>query len=64
MQLAHYKLQIALGLMKAEQAKEDLEEGRDFSCTGLFSPLYPSVHICGQNISVNRYCFGERLTAK
>lgn len=35
MQLAHYKLQIALGLMKAEQAIENIEEQRVFGCTRL-----------------------------
>lgn len=35
MQLAHYKLQIALGLMKAEQATEDAKEQREFGSTRL-----------------------------
>lgn len=35
MQLAHCKLQIALGLMKAAQAAEDVEEERDVSSTSL-----------------------------
>lgn len=35
MQLAHFKLQIALGLMKAAQAAEDVEEERDVSSTSL-----------------------------
>ncbi|KAL3218436.1 hypothetical protein MRX96_005942 [Rhipicephalus microplus] len=35
MQLAHYKLQITLGLMKAEQATEDAKEQREFGSTRL-----------------------------
>lgn len=35
MQLAHYKLPITLGFMKAEQATEDVEESRDVSSTAL-----------------------------
>ncbi|KAH8022410.1 hypothetical protein HPB51_024140 [Rhipicephalus microplus] len=37
MQLAHYKLQIALGLMKAEQAVGNIEEQRVFGGTRVYN---------------------------
>lgn len=56
MQVVHYKLQIALGLMKAERATEDVEEARDFSCTGFSnraSEIPGAVRLCESHTCKN-----------
>ncbi|KAH9382427.1 hypothetical protein HPB48_000606 [Haemaphysalis longicornis] len=52
MQLAHYKRQVALGLMKAEQAAEDAKKSRHVSSTALFN-RNSDIPGAGQNDCVN-----------